>query len=79
MRVLFFAQARDVAGVSETELAVAKPLRADELWRELTSKFPRLSALRGITRLARNGEYADDKTLFSNGDEVALIPPVSGG
>jgi molybdopterin converting factor small subunit len=51
----------------------------DELWQILTSARPALMAFRSTTRLARNGEYATAGTVFGNADEVALIPPVSGG
>ena len=79
MRVLFFAHLKDVTGVAEMELRISKSFNADELWRELLAVHPKLATFRKTTRLARNSEYADDSTRFSNNDEVALIPPVSGG
>lgn len=51
----------------------------NELWQILISARPELEAFRSTTRLARNGEYADANTRFHDTDEVALIPPVSGG
>ncbi len=79
MRVLFFAQTRDAAGASEREIKISRPVGADELWARLTAEHPNLVAFRKTTRLARNGEYADAGTTFNDSDEVALIPPVSGG
>lgn len=79
MRVLFFAQTKDAAGTSEMELMVPDHCRTDELWHVLVSARPGLAAFRATTRLARNGEYADAETVFCNTDEVALVPPVSGG
>lgn len=79
MRVLFFAQLKDVTGCAETELGVAGPADADELWRQLAGRFPGLSRLRSSVRLARNCEYAGPDARFADADEVALIPPVSGG
>jgi len=79
MRVLFFAQTKDAAGTSEMTLAIPGHCRTDQLWHVLVSARPELAAFRSITRLARNGEYTDDKTVFCDADEVALIPPVSGG
>lgn len=79
MRVLFFAQLKDATGCDSVEFAAGSPLDAQQLWRELEKKFPRLAAHRAATRLARNGEYAAPDAQFSNADEVALIPPVSGG
>lgn len=52
---------------------------ADGLWRKLTEAHPGLSPYRGSVRLARNSEYVGSDALFTDADEVALIPPVSGG
>lgn len=79
MRVLFFAQLKDVTGCDAVELALPSPLDREQLWAVLLEKFPGLGAHRPNVRLARNWEYADERTLFLDGDEVALIPPVSGG
>ena len=79
MRVLFFAHLQDVTGCADTELAVPSPLNREQLWAALLEKFPGLGAHRPNVRLARNWEYADAETRFNDGDEVALIPPVSGG
>lgn len=79
VRVLFFAQLKDVAGCSECSLAPNRPITADELWAALCGKFPGLAERRSSVRLARNSEYATPDALFHDTDEVALIPPVSGG
>jgi len=79
MRILFFAQLKDATGCDTAELAVASPLGAEQLWAELLRQFPRLAAHRTSVRLARNQEYAARDAQFRNEDEVALIPPVSGG
>ena len=78
MRVLFFAQLQDVTGCDAVELAAA-PLNREQLWALLVEKFPALAAHRGNVRLARNWEYAEADTQFTDTDEVAMIPPVSGG
>jgi len=79
MRVLFFAQLKDATGCADLELALASPLNREQLWAKLLGKFPALANHQKNVRLARNWEYADEQTVFSDGDEVALIPPVSGG
>lgn len=79
MRVLFFAQLKDVTGCDSTELAADSSLDAGQLWTELLKQFPKLAAHRANVRLARNWEYAVPDATFSDADEVALIPPVSGG
>jgi len=45
----------------------------------LVERWPALAAHRANTRLARNGAYAGESEIFGADDEVALIPPVSGG
>ena len=79
MRVLFFAQLKDAAGCDSTELVLAVSLDAEQFWAELLKRFPALAAHRPVTRLACNGQYACAETRFGDADEVALIPPVSGG
>ena len=80
MRVLFFAQLKDVTGCAEMELLPGPgTVDAAALWRELLAAHPGLGTFRGAVRLARNGEYVGADARFAEGDEVALIPPVSGG
>jgi molybdopterin synthase catalytic subunit len=79
MRVLFFAQLKDATGCEAVDLPPPAPADADQLWKILTGKFPALAPHQKKIRLARNWEYADAHTFFSDNDEVALIPPVSGG
>ena len=79
MRLLFFAHLRDITGQSEIEWSVAEPLSAEALWRRLVQTYPRLAPYQAVVRLARNGEYVTAEARFEAGDEVALIPPVSGG
>ena len=79
MRVLFFAQIKDATKCDFIELSSPTPLDSEQLWSELQKQFPKLAAHRANVRLARNWEYADAETQFSDSDEVALIPPVSGG
>lgn len=79
LTVLYFAQTRRLAGLAVETLPLAAPLSADALWAELLRRHPDLAPLRASVRLARNGEFAPADVVFQPGDEVALIPPVSGG
>ena len=78
MRVLFFAQLKDVTGCDAVEW-VLPAANVEQLWVELLKQFPKLAAHRTNVRLARNWEYAAPDAQFANSDEIALIPPVSGG
>jgi molybdopterin converting factor subunit 1 len=79
VRILFFAQLKDVTGCEDIDLPVPAPVNSDQLWAILLEKFPALANHRPSVRLARNWEYAAADALFTGLDEVALIPPVSGG
>ncbi len=79
MRILFFAQLKDAAGCASVDLPAPAPISSDALWAELLKKFPALEAHRSTVRLAKNSEYVTADAQFADGDEVALIPPVSGG
>ena len=79
MRVLFFAHLKDVTGRAEMILPVAGNVDADGVWQAILTECPGLARYRGSVRLACNGEYAGPNVRFADSDEVALIPPVSGG
>jgi len=79
MKILYFAHVAKALGRREDDLYVPAPITADDLWERLLALRPGLAPYRASIHLARNGEYADAAGEFSNGDEVALIPPVSGG
>lgn len=78
MRILLFAHLKNVAGCAELDLP-GDNLDVDTLWRKLGELRPALSPFRSSVRLARNWEYVDAAARFGNTDEIALIPPVSGG
>jgi molybdopterin converting factor subunit 1 len=78
MKVLFFAQLREVTQVAEAEITV-DGIDSSGLWGSLLERWPGLAAHRASVRLARNGVYAAAGEIFRADDEVALLPPVSGG
>lgn len=78
MRILFFAHLKDVTRCAELDLSTGDT-DADGLWRTLIASHPGLERFRGSVRLARNSEYVGPDARFTEADEVALIPPVSGG
>ncbi|HNQ73123.1 MAG TPA: MoaD/ThiS family protein [Verrucomicrobiota bacterium] len=78
MRILFFAQLKDITRCAEMQLTCAET-DADGLWRAVLAAHPGLEPHRGSIRLAKNAEYAAPDARFTEADEIALIPPVSGG
>jgi len=79
VRVLFFGPARDLAGVESVSLALAGSATVALLRERLVKEHPKLAAALERIRFAVNERYASDETRLREGDEVAIIPPVSGG
>jgi len=79
MKILYFAHVAKTLGRREDELNFSAPVTAEALWEKLLALRPALGQYRATIHLARNSEYAGPQDQFADGDEVALIPPVSGG
>ena len=77
--VLYFASCRDIAGTSEETLELGAGARARDLLEMLVRSHPGLKGIEPNLAISVNQEYADRDAPLSDGDEVALIPPVSGG
>jgi sulfur-carrier protein len=77
VKVRLFAALRELAGASEVE---AEGLSAGEVADALSQRFgERFAQIAAVGSLVVNGERASRSTLVAAGDEVALLPPVSGG
>ena len=79
VRVRLFAIQRELAGTREVGLELADGATIEDGWQALAEQFPVLAPGRPSVRFARNGEYSDPTTVLADGDELACIPPVSGG
>ncbi len=79
IEVLLFGAAADRAGTRRVQLAVEGPTTLAEVWPLLADKHPGLSSMRDTLAFAINGEYAKMDEPVGPGDEVAILPPVSGG
>ncbi|KAM3599179.1 uncharacterized protein V6R79_001311 [Siganus canaliculatus] len=80
--VLYFAKSVELTGVKEELVAVPTPLRTQDLWSLLLQRHQRLSALQGQVVLAVQQQYVaigDQVVTLRDGDEVAVVPPLSGG
>lgn len=74
-----FAILRERSGVGETELELSEGATVADAIRAVEKRFAVLSGLLGRTAAAVNMEYAKASDLLKEGDELALVPPVSGG
>ncbi|WCJ34970.1 Molybdopterin synthase sulfur carrier subunit [Euphorbia peplus] len=79
IKVLFFARAREITGVSEMPLVVSSGTTTKECLNKLVAKFPGLNELCNCIVLALNEEYTTETVVVKEKDELAIIPPISGG
>jgi len=74
-----FAIQRELAGTRDVALELAPNATVEDGWAALVERYPMLAPGRLSVRFARNGEYVDAGEPLGDGDELAVIPPVSGG
>jgi molybdopterin converting factor subunit 1 len=77
--VRLFARLRDIAGAAELSRDVASGATIGDLWRQLAGEFPELARYERSISTAINADYARMDQKVGDGDEVAFLPPVSGG
>jgi molybdopterin converting factor subunit 1 len=79
LKVLLFAHLKDKAGTREAEVEVPAGASAGAVKARLSELYPALKPALANILMAVNKEYVSDDTLISEGAEIALFPPVSGG
>lgn len=77
--MLFFGQLKEIVGAAEMKREVSSRDTTQDLFDQVATEFPRLGALRGSVVLARNAAFVHVPEALANGDEIAFLPPVSGG
>ncbi|KAK2521159.1 hypothetical protein Q9233_011149, partial [Columba guinea] len=80
--VLYFARSAELAGLRSETLSVPRRITARQLWDEIVRVHPRLAVIRDQVVFAVQQEYVllgDQLLVLQPGDEVAIIPPISGG
>ncbi|MFD0793719.1 MoaD/ThiS family protein [Mucilaginibacter litoreus] len=78
VNVLAFGIAKDIFGGSSVSVSLPDDANTVQLKQALEEHFPRLKLIASYL-VAVNNEYADEDLLLSTRDEIAIIPPVSGG
>ena len=82
INILFFAKVRELVEQPSIQLTVEKELSLSRLFSEICNKFPSLSSLNNSLIFALNQNYInnlEEVLSLNDDDELALIPPISGG
>jgi MoaE-MoaD fusion protein len=79
VRVLFFGQLKDIVGLAEDFAELSDGARVEDLFERYGRRFPKLAEFRASIAASVNQEYAPWRAALATGDEVAFLPPVSGG
>jgi molybdopterin synthase catalytic subunit len=79
VKVLFFGMLKDIVGRVEEQVDLAPGARLSTVFDHYAGQFPRLRDLAGSIVIARNQEFSTLSATVAEGDEVAFLPPVSGG
>ena len=79
VKILAFGRIRETLGYGEGTFELRGAATPRALFAELQAASPALEPLCASTRFARNGTLVDAETELSDGDEIALLPPVGGG
>ncbi len=77
--VRYFAGHRDITGRAEEQIALEPGATIGALWETLVARYPRLAPYQGRLLYAVNQDFATLATELHDGDDIAFIPPVSGG
>jgi molybdopterin converting factor subunit 1 len=77
--VKLFASFREAAGAPSSVVEIEQGTTISQLWGSMVETYPRLARMRRIASFAVNGQYTRSDLTLNDGDEVAFLPPVSGG
>jgi len=79
VKVLYFARVAEITGGQDQELELTPGATAGEALAEVVRRYPALAGPGFSPLLAVNREHAEASRILTDGDEVAIFPPVSGG
>ena len=79
VRVLFFGQLKEITGVAQEDAELSDGARVEDLFERYGRRFPKLAEFRASVAASVNQEYSGWRAPLASGDEVAFLPPVSGG
>lgn len=77
-KINLFGITKDIVGSNVTEIVMSQSADVQAVLGELKTNYPKLKHIKSLL-MAVNNEYAELDLILSENDEIALIPPVSGG
>ena len=79
VKVLFFGRVRELTGLSEETVEISEGATLGDLLERYIQRYPQLAGFRASLVASHNQEFAAWDTRIASGDEIAFLPPVSGG
>jgi molybdopterin converting factor subunit 1 len=79
VKVLFFGRLKEIVGCPDETVECAGGASMEALFAQCASRHPELAPFRSSLVASRNQEFAGWNTVLHSGDEIAFLPPVSGG
>ena len=79
IKVLFFGQLKDIVGCAEESIEIGEGERIGAVFERYQREYPRMAALAGSIVIACNQQFSSAAAPLKPGDEIAFLPPVSGG
>jgi molybdopterin converting factor subunit 1 len=77
--ILYFASVKDVTGIRMESIDLSKDTSIREMLSKISLIYPKLKHILNIIQISVNYKIVDLNTVLKEGDEVALLPPISGG
>lgn len=79
VKVKYFAVCHEMFGRDEEDMELPEGAILMDILKRLEARVPEIAEFYEVMQMAVNWEYATEQTKLSDGDEIALIPPVTGG
>ena len=77
--VKFFASARDIVGKKDLQMEIEKDSKVEDIMDDIFEKYPDLKDMEDQLLISVNKDRTDKGEILKDGDEIAVMPPVTGG
>ncbi len=77
--VKFFASARDIVGKKDLQMEIEKDSKVEDVMDDIFEKYPDLKDMEDQLLISVNKDRTDKSEILKDGDEIAVMPPVTGG